>query len=62
MRNTSGANALFQRFRQLVGAGRSVAALNALESGDNLVDLAADDEPGDALRIARAAATLRAGK
>ena len=51
---------LFQRLRQLVGAGGRLGsrsrALDALEQRDDVLDLAPFAELGDALGIARAAA------
>ena len=45
-----------QRAGELVGAGSAVAALNALEERDDVLDLATDDELRDALRVAGASA------
>ena len=47
---------LLQSLSQLVGAGCSVAALDALQERDYLLHLASDDELGDALRVAGATA------
>ena len=50
-----------QRGGQLVRAARAVAALNALQAADGLIHGHADDQRGDALRVARAAAVKFAG-
>ena len=50
-----------QRGGELIRAARAVAALDALQAADSLVNGHADDERGDALRIARAAAVEFAG-
>ncbi len=44
-----------KRFGKLIGAGSAVAALHALKSSDYVVDLHADGETGNALRVAAAA-------
>lgn len=41
-----------QRSGQLVRAARAVAALNALQAADGLIHGHADDQRGDALRVA----------
>ena len=50
-----------QRGGQLVRAARAVAALNAFQAADGLIHGHADDQRGDALRVARAAAVKFAG-
>ena len=51
----------FQGARQLIGAGSPVAAGNALEKRDDILDLAADGELGDADRVSGASADEATG-
>ena len=51
----------FQGTRQLVGAGRPVATGYALEKRNDILDLAADGELGDADRVSGASADEATG-